>query len=375
MKKLTLLSFIFAFAALVNAGEFNFMGYEAVSYDDNIYLTNTNTKDSFINTTRAGVNYEGQIPGSSLKVDLNAIGGYHFFTEDNDKNAYADAFVTAEMYNNNFTFGDKFIFTSDPANSELTQRAKRLNNRVYASYITSKEKMFSVGVKVSDVFDRYFKSKYQNLNRNRINLGAGVYYNISSKTSLLAEYTFTDIDYQTNNNNNSNGGIVALGVEGQIAPKVKGTAKATYNYRNYDHNLAGYDNYADLFGYEAALSWQPTTQNEIRLSGERIFEETVYTNNRYFISTGVNLYASQKVMEKFTLALTLGYDNLRYQKANDAGIKRSDDVYTVRPEVNYQFKEWLSAGIWYQFRKRASNAGDYNEYDSNKTGIFVKAVF
>lgn len=375
MKKLTLLSFIFAFAALVNAGELNFMGYEAVSYDDNIYLTNTNTKDSFINTTRVGVNYEGQIPGSSLKVDLNAVGGYHFFTEDNDKNAYADAFVTAEMYNNNFTFGDKFIFTSDPANSELTQRAKRLNNRVYASYITSKEKMFSVGVKVSDVFDRYFKSKYQNLNRNRINLGAGVYYNISSKTSLLAEYTFTDIDYQTNNNNNSNGGIVALGVEGQIAPKVKGTAKATYNYRNYDHNLAGYDNYADLFGYEAALSWQPTTQNEIRLSGERIFEETVYTNNRYFISSGVSLYASQKVMEKFTLALTLGYDNLRYQKANTDGVKRSDDVYTVRPEVNYQFKEWLSAGIWYQFRKRASNAGDYNEYDSNKTGIFVKAVF
>ncbi len=374
MKKITVLGFILVFAMLANAGQFDFMGYEAVSYDDNIYLTHKDKKDSFINTTRLGVNYTGQVPNSSLKLDASAVGGYHFFTEDNDKNAYADAVANVEVYNNNFTLGDKFLFTSDPANSELTQRAKRLNNNAYISYITSKEKMFGVGVKISDVFDRYFKAKRQDLNRNRINLGAGVYYNLSSKTSFLAEYTYVNIDYQRNNNNNSDGGIVALGVEGQIAPKVKGTAKATYDYRNYKHNLDGYKNYADLFGYEVALSWKPTTQNEIRLSGDRTFDETVYINNRYFVSTGVNLYASQKVMEKFTLALTLGYDNLAYETRVD-GVKRSDDVYRVRPEVNYQFKEWLSAGVWYQYRKRDSNLSKELEYDSNKAGIFVKAVF
>lgn len=374
MKKIILLSFIFSFAMLANAGQFDFMGYEAVTYDDNIYLTNKDKKDSFINTTRLGVSYNGQIPNSSLKLDASAIGGYHFFTEDNDKNAYADAMANFEVYNDNFSFGDKFLFTSDPANSELTQRAKRLNNNAYVSYITSKKKMFSVGVKISDVFDRYFKAKWQDLNRNRINLGAGVYYNLSSKTSFFAEYTYVNIDYQTNNDNNSDGGIVALGVEGQIAPKVKGTAKATYNYRNYKHDLAGYKNYADLFGYEVSLSWKPTTQNEIRLSGDRTFDETVYTNNRYFISTGVNLYASQKLMEKITLALTLGYDNLAYE-TKIGNIKRSDDVYLIRPEVTYQFKDWLSAGVWYQYRKRNSNLADELDYDNNKAGIFVKAVF
>lgn len=374
MKKIILLGFICAFAVLANAGQINFMGYEEVSYDDNIYLTNKDKKDSFINTTRAGASYMGQIPNSSLKADISAVGGYHFYSEDNDKNAYADALATAELYNDNFTLGDRFLFTSDPANSELTQRAKRMNNNAYVSYVTSKKKMFSVGVKVSDVFDRYFKARWQALNRNRINLGAGVYYNMSSKTSFLAEYTFTNIDYQTNNDNNSNGGTVALGVEGQIAPKVKGTAKATYTYRNYKHDLEGYKNNADLFGYEVSLSWQPTTRNEIRLSGDRTFEETVYTSNRYFISTGVNLYASQKLMDKFTLALTLGYDNLAYETKVD-GTKRSDDVYRVRPEVNYQFKDWLSAGVWYQYRKRDSNVTKDYEYDNNKAGIFVKALF
>lgn len=374
MKKITLLGFICAFAVLANAGQFNFMGYEEVSYDDNIYLTKEDKKDSFINTTRAGATYMGQIPNSSLKADISAVGGYHFYSEDNDKNAYADALATAEIYNDNFTLGDRFLFTSDPANSELTQRAKRLNNNAYLSFVTSKKKMFSVGVKVSDVFDRYFKARWQDLNRNRINLGAGVYYNMSSKTSFLAEYTFTNIDYQVNNANNSNGGTIALGVEGQVAPKVKGTAKATYTYRNYKHDFDGYKNNADLFGYEVSLSWQPTTRNEIRLSGDRTFEETVFTNNRYFVSTGVNLYASQKLMDKFTLALTLGYDNLAYE-TRVGDVKRTDDVYRIRPEVNYQFKNWLSAGVWYQYRKRDSNLSKDLEYDNNKAGIFVKAVF
>ena len=374
MKKISLFAFIFAFAVLANAGEFTFMGSEAISYDDNIYLTNTGKKDSFIDTVKAGVSYEGQIPNSSLKLDASAIGGYNMYTEDFEKNSYADALAAVEVSNQNIKVGDRFLFTSDPANSELTQRAKRLNNNAYASYITSKDKMFSIGVKVSDVFDRYFKARWAGLNRNRINAGVGAYYNISSKTSLLLEYTYTDIQYHSNFNNNSQGGTVALGVEGQIAPKVKGEAKATYNYRDYDHSLAGYDNYADLFGYSVALSWKPTTQNEIRLSGDRTFEETLYTNNRYFVSTGVNLVASQKIMKKFTASLALGYANLAYQKAVD-NKKRKDDVYTVRPQVDYQFKDWLSAGVWYQFRKRASNVSDDLEYDSNKVGAFVKAIF
>ena len=54
--------------------------------------------------------------------------------------------------------------------------------------------------------------------------------------------------------------------------------------------------------------------------------------------------------------------------------KRKDDLYIVRPELDYQFKDWLSAGVWYQFRTRNSNTERF-EYDNNKAGVFVKAVF
>lgn len=374
MKKFISFAFICAFAVLLNAGELKFMAAEQVSYDDNIYLSSKDKVDSFISSTKLGAFYEGQVPNSSLKGQFSAIGGYNAYTEKNSKNGYWDALVSAELSNNNFTIGDRFILTSDQANAELTQRAKRINNTAYASYITSREKMFSLGFKVADIYNRYLKSDWEGLNRNRLDLSAGAYYNLSSKTSLFAEYTYTDIDYDKNKDNNSDGGIVALGVEGQISSKVKGIAKATYNYRNYDHSLPGIDNYADLFGYEVSLSWEPTSKDLLTLSGTRTFEETLYENNRFFIDTGVKLYASHKVKEKLTLALTLAYDNLSYKTENWSGKKRSDDVYSLRPEVLYQFKEWLSAGVWYQFRKRTSNV-DTREYDNNRAGVFVKAFF
>ena len=379
MKKLIFL-IIFAFVAIatLNASDLKFMTSEDLSYDDNIYLTNGSRIGSAISSTKIGALYNLTIPNSSLDGKFSAVGGYNAYQKHNHKNGFWDALVDAEFGNNIFKIGNRFLLTSDPANLELTEREQRINNNVYATYRTSAYKKLSLGLKVSDEINKYTTGGYiKNLDRNRVNVGAGVYYNVSEKTNLLAEYTFTALAYESNHENNSIGGVVALGVEGKLAPKVNGEAKLTYNYRNYSHNKDGCDNYGDLLGYNIAVIWTPTTQNLLRLSGTRDFEETVYTNNRYFVSTGVKLYGSQKIMDKFTAGLTLGYENLSYPKANNQGVKRSDDVYTIHPEVNYQFKEWLSAGIWYQFRRRTSDARDARSwyYFNNKVGAFVKAIF
>lgn len=380
MKKSIFLTFIFTFVAIftLNASDLKFMAMEDLSYDDNIYLTNGERVGSAISSTKIGALYNLTVPNSSLEGKFSAVGGYNAYQKHNHKNGYWDALVDAEFGNDLFKVGNVFLLTSDPANLELTDREQRIKNNIYASYKTSAYHKLSFGLKVSDEIDKYTTGGYiKNLDRNRVNVGAGVYYNVSEKTNLLAEYTFTSLAYESNHENNSNGGTVALGVEGKLAPKVTGEAKLTYNYRNYNHDKAGCDNYGNLLGYNVAVTWEPTTQNLLRLSGTRDFEETLYTNNRYFVSTGIKLYGSQKIMDKFTAGLTLGYENLSYPKANDSGVKRSDDVYTIRPEVNYQFKEWLSAGIWYQYRRRTSDARDTQSwfYFNNKVGAFIKAIF
>ena len=377
MKKSLFLTLVLALASVVtlNASDLKFMALEDLSYDDNIYLRNGGRVGSGIASTKVGALLDLAIPNTSLEGKASATVGYNAYTKNNGTNGFWDALVAAEVGNEMLKIGDRFMLTSDPANSELTDRAQRVNNNIYASYRTNTYKKLSVGAKVSDELNKYTGFAYQALNRNNLNIGLGAYYNISEKTSLLAEYTYHIVSYQKTQANNSNGGTLALGIEGQVAPKVTGEAKVTYNYRNYTHEVTGYDDYANLIGYDLAFTWEPTSQNLVRLSGSRNFEETFYANNRYFVSTGVKLYGSQKIMDKFTAGLTLGYENLSYAKDDNNGVKRSDDVITVRPEVNYQFKEWLSAGVWYQYRRRASNAGADNFYFNNRVGAFVKAIF
>lgn len=384
MKKIAVFVLLAAFVAIPAAAEkpFHLVASETLSYDDNIYLTDKNKKDSFISTTRVGADYQANIPSTGLKLAADAGVGYNAYTENHNKNNYWEALGGFKLSNDQFQIGDRVLYTSDPANSSIDERHKRLNNTGYFSYVTSHEKMFGLGILASDSYDRYFQSYMQSLNRNRLNLGAQLFYNMSAKTHFFVEYIYSDIDYQKTEGKikNSHSHALGLGVEGQIAPKVEGTAKVTYDMRKYEHDLANVDSYNDLLGYYVALTWKPSTRNVIRLSGERKMEETFYFDSRYFADTIVSLYASHKLTDKFTAALTLGWENMDYPKA-DHNIKREDNLYFVRPELDYQFKEWLSAGVWYQFRTRHSNdyrdagLGQRYNYNSNKAGVFVKAVF
>ena len=66
---------------------------------------------------------------------------------------------------------------------------------------------------------------------------------------------------------------------------------------------------------------------------------------------------------------------MAYPKAVAAGEdKRKDDMFSFRPEIGYQFKDWLSAGVWYNFSTRRSN-NNWAEYDRNRVGVFARAMF
>ena len=374
MKKLAIVFLTVLMAWPAAASPVTFKVSEDFSYDDNIYLTDGNETDSFISSTQVGAEYKANIPGSGLELTADGMVGYNAYTEDSSTNNFWNAAGNVALQNDWLNVGDRFLFTSDPANSSLTDRAERIQNIGYVSFKTSSEKKFGVGFTADDVFDRYMKSKESGLNRNRVNLGAQLYYNVSPKTNFFVEYNYSDISYEDNKANESVGNSVGLGVNGHIASKVTGTAKITYDMRDYDHSVAGISDYNDLVGYYVSLEWQPTSRNTVRLSGQRRMEETLYENNRYFADTLISLYVSQKVYDKWTASLTLSWEDMNYAHANNDGTKRSDGLYTIRPEVDYQFKDWLSAGVWYQFRNRDSNVNG-DDYNSNKAGVFVKALF
>jgi len=376
MKKVSILVLAALFTLPAFAAKpVTFVATEDISYDDNIYLKNGNDKkDSFISTTRVGANYKGQVPSSDLKLTAGALAGYNAYTEKPGQNNYWDALGNVELANEQFKLGDRLLYTSDPANNALTDRAKRLNNDAYVSLKTTNKKPISVGVSVQDVLDRYFQGAWAHLNRNRFNAGVQGYYNFNTKTNVFVEYIFSDIVYQKNGVSNSTGHTIGLGVNGQIAPKVNGTAKVTYAMRDYSRDVVGAENNPDLFGYYVSLTWKATAKDTVTLSGERKMEETLYGINRYFADTLVSVKGQHRFNSKWAASLLLGWEDMSYSREVVPGNKRHDTLFTVRPGVDYIFKDWLMAGVWYQYRTRESNNNTF-DYENNKAGITVKALF
>ena len=375
MKKITLLFALMFFSVSVIYADkpLKFIFSEDIGYDDNIYLSNEDKTGSAVSSTQLFAEYLVNIPNTGLKFGANANVGYNAYLESPAKNDYMNAGAGLNIGNRFFSVEEEFLYTADPATSELTDRAKRINNYASFKIKTSSEKMFSIGFLVSDILDKYIDDQYENLNRNRINIGAQVYYNLSSRTSFYIGYLFSNINYEDNEYSNSIGNSFMLGVNGTVAQKIKGSAQISYDMRNYDKEVDGLEKDADIFGYLLSLTYEPTNRSSIILSGERKIEESVFTNNRYYISTEVGIEYKQKIFQKWEAGLFVSYENIDYPGKID-GVNRYDDLINVKPSIEYQFKEYLFASLWYQFRNRTSNCS-MAEYTNNKVGIQVKLCF
>ncbi|MDD2524059.1 MAG: outer membrane beta-barrel protein [Endomicrobiaceae bacterium] len=351
----------------------SFLFLENLSYDDNIYYASKDKKSSEISSSQLFAKYFSNIPNTSLDLFAKVNVGYNAYTQDTAKNNFLNTGLDVVLENNKFTLKESFIYTSDPASSDLTERAQRMSNVALFEFRTSLEKMFSVGFVMSDLYDKYVEEKFEYLDRNRLNSGVQLFYNLSPKTSFFVEYLFSNINYQTNANSDSLGNSFIAGVNGQIASKVKGTAQVSYDQRNYDKEVNGAKKDADLCGYLVSLAYTPTTQNAITLSGERKMQETLYGANRYYVSTSVALELKQKIYQKWEASLLLAYEKMSYPISFN-NVDRNDDLYRVIPSVEYNFTETLSAGVWYQFKDRQSNV-DGEEYNNNKVGANIKLHF
>jgi hypothetical protein len=252
MKKIFVLLFVFGLVVpSLYAKTFNFKIVEDLIYDDNIYYSDKNTEGSFLSSTKLYANFLSKIPSTSINVDANAHVGYNAYTEDFYNNSYMDAGLDLKLNNRFFDFRESFTYTSDPANNSFNERAERINNDVYLGYTSNKEKKLGFGVYAQDILDDYLKERYEYLNRNRVNLGAKLFYNFNPKKSVYLGYQYSNIDYSKNTFNNSNGNSYFLGATGEITAKIKGTAQVSYDDRHYNKKYEDSLENGNLIG-----SWQ-----------------------------------------------------------------------------------------------------------------------
>jgi len=84
-----------------------------------------------------------------------------------------------------------------------------------------------------------------------------------------------------------------------------------------------------------------------------------------YIATGADLGFKQKIAEKITLGLAIGYENDYYiANVDSVDATRVDNFYFFRPGVSYSFLKYLDANLSYEYRYNSSTLQQDTWFDN-----------
>jgi hypothetical protein len=80
----------------------------------------------------------------------------------------------------------------------------------------------------------------------------------------------------------------------------------------------------------------------------------------------------KKILTKYTLTASVAYSVNDYNvPLNNA---REDDNYNANVDIDYQIRDWLSAGAGYRYKRKDSNYPE-NNFTDNQFLLYVRGVY
>jgi len=349
-------------------------------YDSNIYLEPKNEEnDDFISDITLGM--KAQMPlipqreeDFMLHVSYQADIIEFWRHTLNDR---IDHTVEGEL---DFTFANDFRLeieesfkkTADPPNSERTSLDKRFRNTLDTILTYDREKIRFKGsyMMLRDDYDGL-----NNLDKTDHMFTGSSFYQIFPKISLLAEYNFGMITYDSNEtNSDSKYHQMRLGVEGDLWSKVTGTVKAGYRYVRYDERDKSDFSSFTLFGN---IKYNATERTEINIYAERTSQESSYSTNSYFEVNNIGIKLDHQLLERLWFNGESFFQYNLYPTETTEGSKtdkREDLLWGLGAGTKYEVKEWWFINADYEFKQRNSNFVAYDYYD-HKISAKVSVMF
>ena len=127
--------------------------------------------------------------------------------------------------------------------------------------------------------------------------------------------------------------------------------------------------------FNLGARYQPAPDTVITVNGSRSEQNSACIAGANYVSTGYSATVQQGLRERFVIAIASGYRSSDYHltRTRISGT-RSDTVFFVRPSVDWIIRRNVSAGVFYSFRRNASNE-KYYDYDTNQAGVQASWAF
>lgn len=220
----------------------------------------------------------------------------------------------------------------------------------------------TLGVQYNDLKYTNNDQEFRDYKSTRIT--STFYYRIASKTRLLLQASFNDLNYNDrviNNaltlNQSSQLNVFSTGIEWAHSVKFQGMFTIGYQSQNYEDS-----NFNDIDGLSYLLdtTWQPNTYTRITLSAERVNEESALINSSAFIANSYELSYEHNISEKTNVIANFSLQNDDIVSINE----RTDKRNTIELGVQHDLRTWLTLGLNLKREERKSDISTF-EFDAN----------
>lgn len=279
---------------------------------------------------------------------------------------------------------DSFINTTDPAFSELIERQQRWQNTAGLDVGYAPEGgRLAVTADVAHGVHKYLDPTLSGL-LNRYEQIAGVKgsYKVLPKTKVYIAYHRGITHYSAGRNANHKDHYADVGVEGDLAPKVKGQVQAGLVNRRYDQTFAAGQNRSNnSYTVATKVSWKPLERSMVNLGAARSLQESTFAGNRFYENNLVSLGLMHKLPYKLTAGVNFsaGWDKYPVPSSPAPGVSvanRRDDQHQQAATLDYDVNSWLKAGVGYLHRTRwAKNFTDQFSYEDHQTNLNIAVTF
>ena len=365
-----------------------------LEHNNNIFLDSNNEVEDVIFTIKPSValEYLDNRPGNYFQSGYDLEIASYLKKNDNNYQKHQPYLTFGVQTPAGFfgRFSERFLKTADPYGADnsygIGKRTARSENVIDFTFGYQLMDRYSVETMFQNFALRYRDGfdQWQDRTENIFQLGVYMRVTPSGKTSMLAEYRFTDATYDRQNSATSQDHQLndfLVGFRFEPGGKLAGSVKLGYGSKAFDNsvdsaNHSFEDNNTWLIETNVQFKFSEITNIGFRFN--RSIEGAPDTDAASYVDTTIGFDLLHQVKHKTFFKSGLAWTNSDYRDENPGIPNKYFNLYTIYLGLDYNIQEWLKTGVKYSYdTKTASHSRWYDvvEYTNNKLVVEVNAMF
>lgn len=158
----------------------------------------------------------------------------------------------------------------------------------------------------------------------------------------------------------------------QVTGKIDVRASAGIEFRNFEGQ--GRDQYVSPV-FDFGLNYLPFDGTTFSLAANRHLLNSAVLAGQDFATTSFTVSASQRLVDRISVAGSVGYENSDYFSAIAGGVSnRTDNYFFVEPSIAVRVTRFWTVGAYYLHRANDSSFNAFSFHD-NQVGVRTSLTF